>query len=191
MIRVRRWTLAWEKEGAEGLRPEKPGPKLRSKLTDELGRQIRRLHIAGNSLAGIAETTGVSTDTVRRAIAEGDGTDGPAKRSTKLVPLARPSTRAAERALDRAGLLAGAYPVICEGESLPRLGALVVLPALMVTGLIDPARSVYRVPRAAFFSLCSLLVRLASSCLLGEARAEGLTRLDPVAMGRLVGLDRA
>jgi len=188
---LRRWTRAWEKEGAEGLRPEKPGPKRRSKLTDELGRQIRRLRNAGNSLAAIAETTGVSTDTVRRAIAEGDGTDGPAKRASKLVPLARPSTRTAERALARAGLLAGADPVICEGESLPYVGALVVLPALMVTGLIDAARSVYGAPRAAFYSLRSLLCCLVFSCLLGEARAEGLTRLDPVAMGRLVGLDRA
>lgn len=61
----------------------------------------------------------------------------------------------------------------------------------MVSGLLDAARSVYGVPRAAFYSLRSLVLSLVFACLLGEARAEGLTRVDPVVIGRLIGLDRA
>jgi hypothetical protein len=36
-----------------------------------------------------------------------------------------------------------------------------------------------------------LLLSICFACLLGEPRAEGMTRLDPVAVGRLLGLDRA
>ena len=90
-----------------------------------------------------------------------------------------------------AGLLAGAAPVICEGASLPAAAALIILPALALTGLLDAADKVLGLPRAAFYSLRSLLLVLVFAALLGEPRAEGLTRVDPVALGRLIGLDRA
>lgn len=67
-----------------------------------------------------------------------------------LVPLARPEPRATEREAARGGALAGAEPVICEGASLPLAGALVVLPALAVTGLLEVAGDVYGRTRAAF-----------------------------------------
>ena len=35
------------------------------------------------------------------------------------------------------------------------------------------------------------MLSIVFACLLGEPRAEGMTRLDPVAIGRLIGLDRA
>ncbi|MGH9105155.1 MAG: putative transposase, partial [Acidimicrobiales bacterium] len=95
-----------------------------------------------------------------------------------------------ERALARAGLLAGAPPVICEGAGLPFAGALLVLPALAVTGLVEVAEKVLGLPTAAFYSLRSLLLALVFLALLGEPRAEGATRADPVAIGRLLGLDR-
>ena len=186
---LRRWTRAWEADGVEGLRPERPGPKRRSKLSEELAETIRGLRAEGKSLAAIAEATAVSTDTVRRAIAMAPASEPPP--ANKLVPLARPKPRDAERALARAGLLGGAEPVICEGESLPYAGALLILPALVVTGLLDSACSIYGAPKAAFYSLRSLVLSLVFACLLGEARVEGLSRIDPVAIGRLVGLDRA
>jgi hypothetical protein len=95
-------------------------------------------------------------------------------------------------------MLGEAAPVICEGGSLPFVGSLVILPALVATGLLEAAASVYGlgravagVKRAAFYGLRSLVLCVVFSSLLGEPRAEGLTRLDPAAIGRLLGLDRA
>ena len=186
---LRRWTRAFESEGTGGLRPEKRGPKQPSKLTRELATTIRGLRAEARSLAAIAEATGVSVDTVRRALASEPSPKQSG--STGLVPLAKPAPREVERALAHAGLLAGAAPVICEGESLPLAGALLVLPGLAVTGLFDAVRLVYGVPRAAFYSLYSLVLSLVFAALLGEPRVEGFTRMSPVDLGRLIGLDRA
>jgi hypothetical protein len=107
------------------------------------------------------------------------------------LPLARPERRDAERALARVGLLCGAEPLICEGASLPFAGALLVLPALCATGLLEVFESVFSLGRAAFYSIRALVLALVFCLVVGEARAEGLTRLDPVDLGRLLGLDRA
>jgi prepilin-type processing-associated H-X9-DG protein len=80
--------------------------------------------------------------------------------------------------------------VVCEGASRPLVGALLVLPALAATGLVDAAEKVLGLPRAAFYSLRSLLLALVFVPLLGEPGAEGASRVDPVAMSRLIGLDR-
>lgn len=87
-----------------------------------------------------------------------------------MEPLARPVPRDQERALASAGMLAGAPPVVCEGASLPFVGALLVLPALAATGLLDAAEKVLGLPRAAFYSLRSLLLALVFLALLGEPR---------------------
>ena len=115
----------------------------------------------------------MSVDTVRRGLAS-EPSPKPSG-STGLVPLAKPAPREVERALAHAGLLAGAAPVICEGESLPLAGALLVLPGLAVTGLLDAVRLVYGVPRAAFYSLWSFAVlrdslRASNSCILPVLR---------------------
>ncbi|MHB1890354.1 MAG: hypothetical protein ACYCUF_05675, partial [Acidimicrobiales bacterium] len=60
--------------------------------------------------------------------------------------------------------------------------------AALVYGL---GRRVGGVKRSAFYGLRSLVLCVVFSSLLGEPRAEGLTRLDPTAIGRLLGLDRA
>lgn len=87
--------------------------------------------------------------------------------------------------------LSGGAVEICEGASLPFVGALLILPALAVTGLLEASEKVLGLPEAAFYSLRSLLLSLVFCALLGECRAEGLTRMDPPALGRLIGLDRA
>jgi prepilin-type processing-associated H-X9-DG protein len=195
---LRRWCRAWEAGGAEGLAPGRRGPKGPSKVRPELVAEARALRQAGATQAAIAEELGVSVDSVRAALAStavaaepapapGDGAGAGTK---ALVPLARPEPRETERELASAGLLAGAPPVICEGASLPFVGALLVLPALALTGLLDAAEKVLGLPKAAFYSLRSLLLALVFLALLGEARAEGATRVDPVAVGRLLGLDR-
>ncbi len=189
---LRLWSRAWEKGGVEALAPARRGPKGPSKLTAEMVKEIAGLRGAGSTLASIAAEVGLSPDSVRTALAA--AAPGPAPQPPPppdLVPLARPEPRVEERALAGAGLLAGAAPVICEGASLPAAGALVILPALAFTGLLDAAEKVLGLPKAAFYSLRSLLLVLVFSALLGEPRAEGFTRVDPVNLGRLVGLDRA
>lgn len=197
---LRDWVIDFEHGGLEALAPGRRGPKGPSKLTAELAVTIRSLRAKGATLLSIAETTGVSTDTVRRALAaSGAGEVRPTARSvaappatsTELVPLARPLDRSPERALARFGLLQGAEPVICEGASLPFAGSLIVLPVLLVTGLLGALDEVYGSARSAFYSLRSLALSLVFSALLGECRVEGLSRIDPVAIGRLIGLDRA
>ena len=56
--------------------------------------------------------------------------------------LARPLPRAAERWAGGAGLLAEAPAVLIQGAGLPLAGALVILPALAVTGLLEVAETV-------------------------------------------------
>lgn len=198
---LRRWTRAWEAEGVAGLVPERKGPRRRSRLTGEVIGRVRALRAEGTSLAAIAEATGVSVDSVRTALRlltsmplpaddNDDGGDGDGDGGGELVPLAEPASRDLEREAAAAGLLEEAEPVICEGASLPLAGAMLILPALAVTGLIEAVEAVFDTPRAAFYGLRSLFLTLVFAALVGECRAEGLTRIPPVAMGRLIGLDR-
>jgi len=124
--------------------------------------------------------------------ADGDGgrSDG-----CELVALARPVPRAAERRAARAGALAGADPVITQGAGLPLAGALTILPALAATGLLEVAAGVYEpqpaARRPAFYGLSALLLTMVFAAAVGEPRSEGLTRIDPADVGRLLGSDRA
>jgi len=108
-----------------------------------------------------------------------------------LEPLARPEPREAERALAHFGMLVEAKPVFTEGAGLPRLGALLILPALEATGLIDAAHEVYRHMRNGFYGLTSTILTMVFLALAREPRAEGATRIPPADLGRLLGLDRA
>ncbi|MEW6296075.1 MAG: putative transposase [Candidatus Diapherotrites archaeon] len=194
---VQRWIAAWRRDGMAGLVPARKGPRRPSKLTAEMVAGIRALRAGGASMDTIAEATGVSRNSVSRALAEAPtGTAGPppvgdAAEGAALTPLARPAPRDQERQAARRGELAEAPPVICEGASLPLVGALLVLPALAATGLLACAEEVYGKAKAAFYGVRSLVLAMVFAALVGEARAEGLTRLDPVDVGRLLGLDRA
>lgn len=187
---VRRWRRDWAAAGTAGLMPKKRGAKGPSKLTEDKRTEIGGLHAQGVGLRAIGRRVGLDPSTVRRALMD-VATPAAPQVVGALEPLARPEPRSGERELARVGLLTGAEPVICEGSSLPLAGALLVLPALAVTGLIDGFDALYASGRAAFYSIRSLVLALVFCLLVGEARAEGLTRLDPVDMGRLLGLDRA
>jgi transposase len=195
-----RWRDAYRRQGTAGLVAKKMGPRGPSKLSEDALAEIVELRKVGLSLRAIGARVGVSRDSVARALSSSPGDDGAADREggAGLVPLAKPVPRAKEREAAHRGMLDEADPVICAGASLPFVGALVILPALFATGLLEVATAVYgrgrRVggqARAAFYGLRSLVLCVVFSLLVGEARAEGLTRLDPTAIGRLLGLDRA
>ena len=67
-----------------------------------------------------------------------------------------------------------ATPLICEGRSLPLAGALIVLPALAGTGLLDAATRVYDIEGGASCGLRALLLSIVFASLLDEPRPEGL-----------------
>jgi transposase len=195
---VWRWRSEYQDGGIGALMDGVRGPKGPSKLTDEKRAEIKTLRATGKTLLEVARAAGVSTDTVRRAIADEPQIPAASASTDGLVVLNAPTPRTIERQAARRGLLDEAAPVITQGASLPLLGALVIVPALAATGLLDVASSVYGtgrrvagLPRAAFYGLRSLVLCVVFSSLLGEPRAEGLTRIDPAAIGRLLGLDRA
>lgn len=190
---LRRWRARYAEEGVAALAERKRGPKGPMKLGEAMVACIEELSASGMGLRAVGREVGLDPSTVRRALGEANRGVVPAGAGTGegLVALAEPEPRTGERQAARAGLLAGAEPVICEGAGLPSAGALLVLPALAATGLIDAFEAVYSSGRAAFYSLRSLVLTVVFVLLLGEARAEGLTRIDPVDLGRLIGLDRA
>jgi prepilin-type processing-associated H-X9-DG protein len=191
-----RWRRDYREGGVAALAPERPGPRGPSKLTEAKAAEIRRLRAQGASRATIAARVGVGAGTVSRALAATPAASPapPAPASEEgghLRPLARPEPREHERQAARRGELAEAAPRITAGASLPLAGALVVLPALAATGLLACATEVYGRSRAAFYGLRSLVLTVVFAALVGEPRAEGLTRIGPVDLGRLLGLDRA
>lgn len=108
-----------------------------------------------------------------------------------LLPVPLPVPRTAEQALARFGLLDEAAPVFTEGAGLGRLGSLLILPALEVTGLLDAAKSIYARMRNGFYGLSASILTLVFLAVAREPRAEGATRPPPADLGRLLGLDRA
>src|ERR1700687_4761713 len=105
--------------------------------------------------------------------------------------LADPVDRGAERALAAFGLIGYAPPVFTGCARAPLAGLFLALPALTATGLLDTAHTVYGELPNGFYWLDTMLCESVFRALLGEARAQGATRIDPPALGRVLGLDRA
>ncbi len=204
---VFRWAKSAREDGVAGLVPAKTGPKGPTKLTDPVVAQVRDRRGGGESLRAIAAAVGISTGSVRRALAqvtdepdpatggEPAGEDdqvGEAGVPGQVVPvLPDPVPRTVERGLARGGLLAQALPVFHPAARVPLAGLFLALPGLAATGLLECAKQVYQGLPAGFYGLDSMLVEGVLRCLAGEPRAEGATRLDPYALGRVLGLDRA
>lgn len=189
-----RWRRGYAAGGVAALALARPGPRGPSKLNEEKVAEVRRLRAAGLSRDAIAAETGLATGTVSRALAgvpPVEPVKSPALPGGGLEPLARPEPRYQERQAARRGELDEAEPRITPGASLPLAGALVILPALAVTGVLECFEATYGRAKAAFYGLRSLVLTVVFAALLGEPRAEGLTRIDPVDIGRLLGLDRA
>ncbi|MDA8040478.1 MAG: hypothetical protein M0Z69_15275 [Actinomycetota bacterium] len=165
-----RWRDAYSKNGVVAILDEKKGPKRRSVLTDEKLAEIVELRRKNKTFREIAAEAGVSARSAHRAslgllAPGGDGVTGTDEEA--LEPLALPADRSAERVAARLGVLAEAKPVVAEGSHLPFVGALVALPALAATGLLDAAEAVYgagqRVKgasRSAFYGIRSLLLSI-------------------------------
>ncbi len=200
-----RWDQALAADGVAGLVPARRGPKGASKLTAQLVERIGELDAGGATLREIAAVTGVSTFSVRNALGrvasggrpaearqQGAGTAGDAGLGAAVPVLPDPVPRDAERALARWGLLGeGAVPVFTPGARYPLAGLLLALPALEATGLLAAARQVYGRLKDGYYGLAATLLTLVFLALAGEPRAEGATRVPPVALGRVLGLDRA
>jgi prepilin-type processing-associated H-X9-DG protein len=109
-----------------------------------------------------------------------------------VVPvLADPVDRTGERVLAAFGLIPYASPVFTACGRAPLAGVLLALPGLAATGLLDTAHTVYGELPNGFYSLDTMLCESVFRALLGQTRAEAAARVDPSALGRVLGLDRA
>ena len=212
-----RWAQALSAAGVSALVPHRKGPRRASKLTPAVIATITVLHEQGLSLRAIGERVAVSEASVRRALSETETeteTETPttvseSESGSGVLPepvaepelgsvservvavLADPVDRSAERALAAFGLISSAPPVFTPCGRAPLAGLFLALPALAATGLLDTAHTVYGGLPNGFYSLDTMLCESVFRALLGEARAEGATRFDPPALGRVLGLDRA
>jgi hypothetical protein len=168
---------------------------------------------AGASYRKIATAIGVSYTSVRRvctpaATGPADGSDHDVEHNTgrdsdataatedadpvgdELPVLPPPADRDAERAAARWGKLPHADPVFTPAARVPLAGLLLAIPALEATGLLSCATQVFGCLPNGFYGLDTMLLEGVLRALAGEPRAEGATRVDPVALGRVLGLDR-
>jgi hypothetical protein len=83
-----------------------------------------------------------------------------------------------------------AEPVFAPAARVPLAGLLLAIPALEATGLLSCATTVFGSLRNGFYGLETMLLEGVLRALAGEPRAEGATRIDPAALGRVLGLDR-
>ena len=118
--------------------------------------------------------------------------DGAGQCATACLPVLPPAAdRSAERAAARWGQLVAAGPVFAPAGRVPLAGLLLAIPALEATGLLSCATAVFGRLRNGFYGLDTMLIEGVLRALAGEPRAEGSTRIDPHALGRVLGLDRA
>ena len=102
-----------------------------------------------------------------------------------------PAHRTMDRLLARLGLLDDAAPMFRAGTRVPHAGALLAIPALLETGVLDCAREVYGDIAPAFYGLRTSIVALLLLALVRIKRPEALKEHAPDDLGRLLGLDRA
>jgi transposase-like protein len=108
-----------------------------------------------------------------------------------LLPIPLPEPRTRERVLARFGFLESATPVFTQGAGLARLGSLLILPTLAQTGLLRSAKKTYCSLSDGFYSLSATILTMVFLAVCREPLAEGVTRIPPSDLGRLLGLDRA
>ncbi len=201
---LRLWRRMFSADGVAALAPGRRGPKRPSLLTEAKAAQIRTQRTTGASLRATAEATGVSTDTVRRALAAEPTSaaspaaavsasleDAPSPHELPVppVPVPVPVPHSAERAA--AGVAGAAPPVFAPAARVPYVGLFLAFPALERAGLLTCAKDVYGSVPEGFYGLGTILVDSVLRALAGESRAEGASRFTPEDLGRVLGMDRA
>jgi prepilin-type processing-associated H-X9-DG protein len=197
---VYRARQAYREQGVEGLLEGRRGPKGSWKVDEADRERMVQLSNEGLSLRQIGRRVGVSHVSVyhhldqieqQRADAAPHDVDQEPTPEHELPAVPEPQPRAVERGMARFGMIEQAPVELTEGRALPSLGVLLAVPALVQTGLIETAQACYGQLRNGFYGLRSVLMTLALITLLREPHPEGLTRLAPQDLGRLLGLDRA
>lgn len=190
---LRRWQGVVTDAGVAALAPSRRGPKGPSRLTHDLVADIAARRRAGASLRTIAKAVGVSAASVRRVLpkAEPEPAKAEPDQGADLPVLPDPADRSGERAAARWGQLVEAPPVFVPAGRVPLAGLLLAMPALQTTGLLSCAATVFGALPNGFYGLDTMLIEGVLRALAGEPRAEGATRVDPFALGRVLGLDRA
>jgi transposase len=192
-----RWGRQLSGQGVAGLVEGQRGPKGAHRLTPEMVTDIATRRRGGASYRAIGSAVGVSEATVRRALPKADQSVGAGVGITQgdevadLPVLPDPVSRAGERAAARWGQLSAAPPVFAPAGRVPLAGLLLAMPALEATGLLSCAATVFGGLPNGFYGLDTMLVEGVLRTLAGQPRAEGASRVDPVALGRVLGLDRA
>ena len=205
-----RWRKQLADQGVAGLISAKRGPKGPSRVTPEVEADMLTRRAEGQTLQQIADATGVSISTVGRItnqeeppvsqdtqpVQGGDehpqatGDDERAG-GNPLPVLPDMAPRNVERGLARAGVLEHARPLFTPAARVPLAGLFLALPALQATGLLACAKEVFGGLPNGFYGLDTTLLETSLRTLAGEPRAQGATRVDPIALGRVLGMDRA
>ena len=114
--------------------------------------------------------------------------------SSEPMPVAigqNPDDRTIDRVLACLGLLDDAAPVFGSANKVSGVGVLLCVPAIIDSGVLDIARSLYGDIAPAFYGLRTTIMMLILMALLRIKRPEGLKEHSPRDLGRLLGLDRA
>jgi transposase len=212
---VRRHQQRFQDGGLAALGRGSGYPKGRSRLRGARTRLIHRLKTQGHANREIARRVGVSEMAVRKLLRR-MGWKELGSEQTKLAleqapaansnltafcspDQARPSTsqdqdptdRRGDRLLAYLGLLDDAPPLFGSGASIPRAGVLLILPALVQSGIFACAGQIYGSFGPAFYGLRTSLLTLLLMALWRIKRPEGLKEHSPAELGRVLGLDRA
>ena len=213
MLHVGRTTLyrhqqALDGEGIEGLVGKKPGPREGHRLHSEKLTRAQVLLDAGQAQREVAREVGVSENAIRNAIQRGrlklraprsvgrprmhEGTH-PSERTVEnaAAPLGVATRRVVERVLARVGKLSEALPEFEPAMAVANAGAFMALPALLESGLLDAAESVYGRLKNGFYGLRSTVLCLGFMALLRIKSPERMQFEAPGELGVLLGLDRA
>ena len=102
-----------------------------------------------------------------------------------------PTDRSLDRLMARLGLLEDAPPLFGAVWALPRAGVLLAIPALVQSGIFDCAHKTYGSIGPAFYGLRTTVLILLLMALWRIKRPEALKEHSPIALGRVLGVDRA
>jgi len=215
---IHRYRRRLEAGGARALLPKKRGPKGPHRVMGAVKKRLFRMKEQELSNRAIGRRLGISEGAVRRVLKEAGyqppeppslpgiekpervekvSAAAPAKdvEQAPVVAKARPVAeavppRVTERVLARFGKLLEAPALPESGENLRSVGVLLAVPAILDTGILDTAKSVYRSLKPGYYGLGSFVLTLLMMALLRIKRPEQLKGLPPEVLGRSLGLDR-